>query len=165
MARKAKRGRPERRPQARAGTKGLKVSAVKATAGRSATSVNVEVTPDELKTEVGEFGEVRSVTARIPEDDRDRPGGVRWKPETLQPAGTEEREGEGRRRTVKRYFSVHYGPARMDELGVAVEVETDRGRVKAPASGHAYTVKEESKPGESEVARTGPTWKKDPDPS
>jgi hypothetical protein len=162
MAGKVKRGKPGGRRKARTATRGLKVSAVKATAGRAVTSVNVEVEPDELKSEIGEFGDVRSVSARFPEDDRGRPGHVLWKREQLQPAGTEERGAEGKRRTVKRFFNVHYGPGRSDELGVGVEVETDQCRVKAPAAGHAYTVKDDSKPGESEVAPTGRGRKKAP---
>ncbi len=141
------------RPKARVARKGLKVTAVRATAGPSATSVHVELEPEELKSEVGEFGDVRRVAARIPEDDAERPGRVRWREETLRPAGTAEQETEGRRRTVRRYFNVHYGPSATEKLGVGVEVETDRCRVKAPPPGHAYTVKEDSQPGESELTK------------
>jgi len=163
MAARVKRDKPGRRPKARAATKGLKVSAVKATAGRSATSVTVEVTPEELKREVGQFDDVRRVSARIPEDDQVRPGRVRWREEELKPCGTEERESEGKRQTVKQFFNVHYGPARADDLGVGVELETDRGRVKAPAPGHAYAVRDQSKPGESEIVRSRRARKKDPE--
>lgn len=153
MAGKGKRSKPEKRAKARIGTKGLRVSAVKTTAGRSATSVHVEVAPEELKGEVGEFGDVRRVSASIPEDDAKRPGHVRWTKENLQPAGTEEREVEGKRQTVKSYFNVHYGPARTEEFGVGVQVDTDACRVNAPRPGHRYTVKAESQPGESEIKK------------
>jgi hypothetical protein len=151
MPRKAKGSRPKPggRPRARVATKGLRVTAVKATAGRAATSVNVEVEPEELKSEVGEFDEVRSVSARIPEESEGT-GRVRWRQEALRPAGASERETEGRRRTVRRYFNVHYGPS---PEGLGVEVETDRGRVKAPRPGEAYAVKSASQPGESEVKK------------
>ncbi len=155
MARKAKRDRstPGGRPRARVATRGVRVTAVKATAGRPATSVHVELEPDELKSEVGEFDEVRSVSARIPEES-EPPGRVRWQKQPLAPAGATEREAEGRRRTVRRYFSVHYGPSAEDR-GVGVEVETDRGRVRAPPPGQAYSVKEDSQPGESTMTPTG----------
>jgi len=151
MARRVKRGgsKPGGRSKARVATRGLRVSAVRATAGRPATSVQVEVEPDELKREVGEFGEVRGVSARIPEEG-ERPGRVRWRREPLRPAGASERDAQGRRRTVRRYFNVHYGPSAD---GVGVEVETDRGKVQAPAPGHAYTVKDDSQPGESQVKK------------
>lgn len=153
MPRRPKRSgpKPGGRPKVRVATKGLRVTAVKATAGRPATSVHVEVEPEELKTEVGEFDEVRSVSARIPEEGK-RPGSVRWRQEPLRPVGASERDSEGRRRTVQQYFNVHYGPS-ADGQGVGVEVETDRGRVKAPPPGHAYTVKDDSRPGESEVRK------------
>ena len=141
------------RPRARIARKGLKVTAVRATAGRSATSVHVELEPDELKSEVGDFRDVRRVSARIPEDDARRPGRVQWRKETLQPAGTAEEESEGRRRTVRRYFNVHYGPGASERLGVGVELETGQGKVKAQPPGHAYTVKDDSRPGESEVKK------------
>jgi hypothetical protein len=102
---------------------------------------------------VGEFGEVQRVSARIPEDDEARPGHVRWRAEKLQPAGTSAREVEGRHRIVKRYFNVHYGPSAAGGLGVDVEIETDRGTVRAPPQGHAYTVKDDSQPGESELKK------------
>ncbi len=153
MGGRVKRGRPKGRPKARTVSRSLRVTAVKATSGRPATSVHVEVEPEELKSEVGEVGDVRGVSARIPEDDARHPGRVRWTEETLHPAGTEEREAEGKRRTVKRFFNVHYGPARCDELGVGVELDTDRGRVKSPAPGQAYTVKDDSKPGGSEIKK------------
>jgi hypothetical protein len=133
-------------------TKGLKVTAVKATSGRSATSVHVEVEPDELKRDVGEFDEVRSVSARIPEES-EGPGHVRWRNEPLRPAGAGEKESGGRRRTVKQYFNVHYGPTAAEDLGVGLELETDRGKVKAPPRGQGYTVKDDSHPGESELKK------------
>ncbi len=153
MAGRAKRGKssPGGRPKARVATKGLHVTAVKATAGRPATSVHVELEPDELKSEVGEFDEVRSVSARIAKEG-EPPGRVRWHKEPLMPAGATEREAEGRRRTVRRYFNVHYGPS-AEELGVGVEVETDRCKVKAPPPGHAYSIKDDSQPGESEIRK------------
>ncbi len=155
MPGKAKRGRDRagRRTKARVAQKGVKVTAVQSTAGRSATSVHVEVEPEELKREVGEIGDVRQVSARIPEDDQQRPGHVRWREERLQPAGTEERDVEGRRRIVKRYFNVHYGPSRSTDLGVGVRVDTEHGKVNAPPPGHAYTVRDESHPGESEIKK------------
>ncbi len=139
-------------PRARTVEKGVHVTAVKATAGPPATSVHVELEPEELKREVGEFGEVRGVSARFPEEKA--PGHVRWRKEPLHPAGTAEREAEGRRRIVQRYFNVHYGPADSDGLGIGVEVETDTCRVKAPAAGQAYAVKDPPQPGESDVRKT-----------
>ena len=153
MARRVKRGgsRSGARPRARVATKGLRVTAVKATAGRPATSVHVEVEPDELKSEVGDFGEVRGVSARIAEEGG-APGAVRWQKKPLVPAGASEREVGGQKRTVRRYFNVHYGPSAGD-LGVGVEVETDQGRVEAPPPGHAYSVKDDSQPGESAIRK------------
>ena len=124
---------------------------MRTTAGPPATSVHVEVEPEELKAEVGEFGEVRGVSARIPEDGP--PGRVRWKEQRLQSIGTSERESEGRRKTVKGYYSMHQGPNASERLGVGVEVETDRGRFKSPPSGHGYTVKDDSQPGESALKK------------
>ncbi len=147
--RKRDRSAPGGRPKARVATKGVRVTAVKATAGRPATSVHVEVEPDELKAELGDLGDVRGVSARIAEQG-EVPGRLRWKKERLLPAGASEREAEGRRRMVRRYFNVHYGPS-AEDAGVGVEVETDRGRVKAPPPGHAYSVKDDSRPGESEI--------------
>ncbi len=137
--------------KARVATKGLRVTAVKASAGRSATSVNVEIETEELKSEVGEFGEVRGVSAQIPEEG-ERPGSVRWCNETLRPAGASERETKGGRRTVRQYFNVHYGPS-ADGQGVGVEVDTDRGKLQAPQPGHAYAIKADSQPGESEIKK------------
>jgi hypothetical protein len=68
MAGRAKRRRSSGggRSKARVASSGLKVTAVKATAGWAATSVQVEVEAEELKREVGEFSEVRRISARIP---------------------------------------------------------------------------------------------------
>lgn len=153
MPRRAKgsTARPGGTAKARVATKGLRVTAVKSSAGRSATSVNVEIEPEELKSEVGEFGEVRGVSAQIPEEG-ERPGSVRWHSEALRPAGSSERETAGGRQTVRQYFNVHYGPS-PDGQGVGVEVETDRGKLQAPQPGHAYTIKSESQPGASEIKK------------
>lgn len=153
MASRSKKRKPApARQAARESEKGVKVTAVKTTSGPPATSVHVEVQPDELRGEVGDVGEVRSVSAMIPESGE--PGRERWCEETLLPAGSTEQETDGRRRMVQRYFNVHYGPSDTERLGVSVTLQTDRGTVKAPPTGQAYTVKNQGQPGESELTPT-----------
>ncbi|HET6437081.1 MAG TPA: hypothetical protein VFG59_03400 [Anaeromyxobacter sp.] len=142
--RRSRSGRPPK-----VASKGVKVTAVKATHGPPATSVHVEVEPDDLKEDLGELGEVRSVTARIPE--AGEAGRIRWREVRLDRLGAGP-EARGSRRTVARYFKVHYGPTEQ-RAGVGVKVDTDRGLVEAQPRDQAYTVKEESKPGESSLER------------
>jgi hypothetical protein len=115
--------------------KGVKVTAVKSQRGPPSTTVNVELNSDEMKEDVGNFGKVTQVSARIPEGG---PDAVRWREERM----TKFSDGP----SVQRFSSTHYGASDSHELGVGVKIETEAGTLNAQKKGEAYAVRETDKP-------------------
>ncbi len=130
----------------RVARRGIKVTAVTTDRGPPSTAVHVELKPDELKEEVGEYGRVKRVSAEVPQQDRAR-GEVRWEEEPMRPVG---RSPGAAPEPVERYAAVHYGPSEAKRLGVGVSIETDAGKIRGQGRGESYTVGEPDRPGTSE---------------
>lgn len=135
MARR--RGRQTRRSEAgaqpgrgaRAVAEGVEVEAVKATSGRAATTVHVDVAPERVRQLEG-AGEVKRVVAEIPRAEEG--AGVRWEEQPLAKAAEEQRPDGAR--------TIRYSATRMDgedaaRYGIGVRIETEVGALRTPPGG------------------------------
>ncbi|MGC4001433.1 MAG: hypothetical protein QM767_29830 [Anaeromyxobacter sp.] len=127
--------------------RGVKVSAVASTRGPPSTTVHVEVEPAAMAEQAGDVGEVRRVEAELPEE---RDGAVRWSRQELHRLARERRVADGKETAVERFGGTHLGPSDAQRLGVGVDVQTDRGTLRAPARSEAYAVREADKPRQRE---------------
>ena len=129
--------------------KGVKVTAVGTTGGRAATTVHVEVEPDQLAEELEGMKDVQGVVADIPQA---KDGGVEWKEEPLGKIDSRIKEGT-RPSIVERFAETHYGPTEARRLGVAVRVKTDKGTVMPNEEGETFSISDPDKPPRPEKIR------------
>ncbi len=140
-----KRAGPDKETLRKKVAEGIKVRAEKASSGRPATAVHVDVELERVKRQVGDFPDVEEVVAKIPSQAGERD--VRWEEQRLDRLGEQARPPGGPApppgEQVVRYSGVHYGPSDVDRYGVDVRVRTAAGDVEPPERGG---VREADKP-------------------